>query len=346
MKVYRWVEKCASYYPNLSIANNLKPEHLGEVFPTIFKHIYDERTRFPKGSTQNALLKLALNGGGFGASNDKYSPFYDPQYTMAITVNGQLTLCMLIESICNLPQVTVLQANSDGATFKIPREYEEELDKKVKEWEDITKLTMEKVEYESMFVRDVNNYVAVTSSGKVKQKGAYEFKDLAWHKNQSCLIVPMAVEYEILGRGKAEDFIRNHKEKFDFMLRAKVPRSSKLFLITEDEYSDKVEIQQQNICRYYMQKEGGKLVKEMPMTPKQFELAKKKAEESGEDVSLVKPVRRIGIDTNWNVKICNNMVDFDWNLDYDYYISEANKLLKPVLHNLEVEQPETASDEE
>ena len=30
---------------------------------------------------------------------------------------------------------------------------------------------------------------------------------------------------------------------------------------------------------------------------------------------------------DWNVKVCNNIVDFDWDVDYDYYISEASKLV-------------------
>ena len=29
----------------------------------------------------------------------------------------------------------------------------------------------------------------------------------------------------------------------------------------------------------------------------------------------------------WNVKVCNNIVDFDWDVDYDYYTNEAKKLV-------------------
>lgn len=37
--------------------------------------------------------------------------------------------------------------------------------------------------------------------------------------------------------------------------------------------------------------------------------------------------RRNGICVGRKVKICNNIVDFDWDIDYDYYIEQANKLL-------------------
>ena len=39
--------------------------------------------------------------------------------------------------------------------------------------------------------------------------------------------------------------------------------------------------------------------------------------------------RRMAITSDWKVKTCNNMKDFDWDIDYDYYIKEVGKLLEP-----------------
>jgi hypothetical protein len=100
----------------------------------------------------------------------------------------------------------------------------------------------------------------------------------------------------------------NWDNPYDFLLRTKVPRSSRLVLC----YDDGREELQQNICRYYPSVNGGKLVKIMPPL-----------EEGGEE-------RRLGIDTDWNVQTCNNIKDFTWNLNYDYYISEANKLVNAI----------------
>ena len=78
-----------------------------------------------------------------------------------------------------------------------------------------------------------------------------------------------------------------------------------LYLSRDDE-----ETVLQNICRYYPCKDGGKLVKIMPPL-----------EEGGE-------LRRMGIDTSWNVLPCNNMDNFDIDkIDIDYYVEEASKLL-------------------
>ena len=160
--------------------------------------------------------------------------------------------------------------------------------------------------------KDIETIRNLVKKGKVKTKGRYEvmpFDEIGWQKNQSAMIISMAALYDLLGMGSASDFIRSHEDKFDFFLRTKVPRSSKLFLY----YEDGTEVQQQNICRYYPALEGGKLVKLMPPL------------QDGEEW------RRLGIDTDYTVETCNNVEDFDWTkLNYMYYITEAKKLVTGV----------------
>lgn len=296
----------ASMYPNIAIANRVYPEHLGESFCDSYEDFYQERKKFDKGTGENLAIKLGLNS-VYGKSNDKFSAFYDPMYTMKITINGQLSLSMLAEKIVQKTGAKLIMLNTDGLEFYIKREMNSEVERIVSLWEKVTGLEMEGDDYKAMYIRDVNNYSSVTTSGKLKQKGAYEYKDLAWHKNMSALVIPMAVEHELFERGTAEDFIRAHKEPFDFMLRTKVPRSSSLVL-----EKDGVDIPQQNVCRYYPSVNGGKLIKIMPPL-----------EDGGE-------LRRMAIDKEWNVQPCNNMDDFHWDIDYDYYIQEAEKLLEPL----------------
>lgn len=299
----------ASYYPNLAIANKVFPKHLSETFCDIYEDVYNQRKSFAKGTPENAMMKLALNG-VYGDSNNRFSPFYDPAYTMAITVNGQLLLCMLAEDLLKIEGLTMIQVNTDGLTVKVPREHKHLVDSKAADWEKLTGLELEEAVYSRMFIRDVNNYIAENIGGKLKAKGAYAYADLGWHQNQSSLVIKMAAEAALVRGEDVEEFIRDHKDPFDFMLRTKVPRSSRL--VTIDEF-DK-ETPQQNICRYYISTKGEKLMKIMPPLPNK--------PEAGE--------RYIGIDTAWNVKTCNNMDDFAWDIDYDYYISEAEKLVRPL----------------
>jgi hypothetical protein len=303
-----WVVKDAdvsSMYPNLSIVNRVYPEHLTEKFCDIYQSVYEERKKHPKGSAENAVMKLALNG-TYGESNNEYSCFYDPKFTMAITINGQLSLCMLAEKLLTIPECVLIQCNTDGVTVRIKKEYVDLYNTLCKEWEKETKLALEFVDYDKMIVRDCNNYIA-SMGDKTKRKGAYEYENLGWHQNQSALVVPMAAEHELLGKGCAEDFIRNHQNKYDFLLRTKVNRSSRLVL----KLNTGEEIPQQNICRYYVSTEGGNLIKIMPPL-------EGKEEE-----------RLIGIEVGHTVKTCNNIKHFKWDVNYDYYISEARKLIDP-----------------
>lgn len=300
----------ASYYPNMAIANEIYPKHLGKTFCKVYADLYVQRKSTPKGSAANAALKLALNG-VYGDSNNEFSPLLDPAYTMSITIGGQLSLCMLMEKLINHCNARIIMCNTDGFEYVIDTDMFEEADKWVKWWEDVTKLEMEGDTYSKMFIRDVNNYISITDSGKVKLKGAYEFMDfdkLGWHKNHSAMVIPMAVKAHLVDGIDYEEFIRLHENEFDFMLRTKVPRSSSLVLVVDGE-----DVQQQNICRYYPAKEGGgKLVKLMPPFV-----------EGGE-------IRRLGIDTEWDVKTCNKISDFQWGVDYKYYIEQAAKLIEAV----------------
>lgn len=154
----------ASFYPNLSIKNMLFPEHLGVLFCKIYEDLYNERKSHDKKSAANKALKLALNG-TYGASNDKFSPMFDPKFTMSITVNGQLLLCMLMEKLINQLDAQILMCNTDGFEFKVKKEDIPKAEKLTREWEELTQLQMEGIMYSKMLVRDVNNYVAIKQEG-------------------------------------------------------------------------------------------------------------------------------------------------------------------------------------
>jgi hypothetical protein len=334
----------SSYYPNLSIKNGFYPEHLDKKFCDIYEHIYNMRKTYDKKSAENAMLKLALNG-TYGKSSDQFSPFYDPKFTMQITLNGQMLLAKAVEMVLTVPTVEILMCNTDGFEFIVDREYEHLTAQKCKEWEGITNLILEDVTYSKMIVSDVNNYLSVTTKGDIKMKGKYEWKDLPAHKNQSCLIVKIAAEKYLLEGIDPEEFIRGHKDKFDFMLRTKVPRSSKLVLVDDQGVDNQV----QNICRYYVSEKGGELVKVMPpLTPTKTEqvwvsnsimdsvtISSKtditKYEKNGyvfdKFIETECPDRRLSIEAGWKCKVTNDMKDFDWDIDYQYYIERVWKLV-------------------
>lgn len=296
----------ASYYPSLSIANRFYPEHLSETFCDIYHDVFEQRREYAKGTAINAMLKLALNG-VYGDSNNRYSPFYDPLYTMKITINGQLLLCLLSEHLMTIPGLRLLQVNTDGLTVKIPRRHEGMLSAIAHWWQGETGLTLEEARYSRMFIRDVNAYIAIGTDGKIKRKGAY-VHEREWHQNHSGMVIPKAAEAALVHGADVAEFIRGHQDMMDFMMLAKIPRSSKL-VINSPFYVEDYPLQ--NVTRYYVSPTGGTLTKIMPplkAKPDQW--------------------RRIGICVGWKVHPCNNLDDATAPIDYDYYIKEAEKLVR------------------
>lgn len=296
----------ASWYPHLSFVNNVYPEHLGVEFCAIYKGMYLDRKAIPKSDPNNYALKIALNG-SYGNSNSEYSPFYDPKFTMTITINGQLYLCMLAEQLIKTPELSVIQVNTDGITVRTPRKYLDHVRSVVKWIEAVTRVDMEEAIYDRMCIRDVNNYIAVYEGGKgVKRKGAYQKReDLAWHQNHSATVVAAAAEAALVRGEDIATFIRSQTDIFDFMIMAKVNRTDKLF-IGRDEI--------QRISRVYVSKSGQALSKEMPPLKGKTE------------------PRKSGLIIGWNVRAANDINDASFDdIDYDYYIEEAEKLVKPLL---------------
>lgn len=153
----------ASLYPSIAIVNGLYPEHLTKRFCEVYAQLPLERKEWQKKKGKKCVeanaLKLASNG-VYGNSNNKYSVFYDPKYTMTITINGQLMLCMLAERLMTVPTLKIIQLNTDGITYFIHKSYLNYAQKIEKDWEILTKLTLEAQHYTRMWIRDVNNYLA------------------------------------------------------------------------------------------------------------------------------------------------------------------------------------------
>ena len=305
-----------SYYPNTAIKNRFYPEHLGERFCDIVDDLYHQRTSVQEKmktcdpselhdlESLSGMLKLALNG-VYGDSNNKFSVYYDPLYTMKTTLNGQLFMCKLIESVCTLEDSQLLQVNTDGITVRIKRVDESQFDALCHQWEQLTKLTLEKTEYKKMFIRDVNNYIAVKPNDKVKRKGAYAWeKD--WHQDHSCLIAPKVASEVLLEGCDIKSTVENWANIDDFLIKSKVKRSDKQYLVAEA-LGIRQEIQ--GVSRFTVAHSPFSIVKELPPLKGKTEL------------------RQTNLVSGWNVCLCNDIKDVShYPINYQYYIEEVEKL--------------------
>jgi hypothetical protein len=301
----------SSYYPNLAIKNRLYPEHLGEEFCDIYENRYNERNQYSKGSIYNSSIKLELNG-VYGKSNSEHSPFYDPKYTMAITINGQLLICMLAEALMNIS--TLLQANTDGVTVRLLKKDLPKVFDIINWWEELTKLKLEYVFYSKMIIKDVSNYMAISTDNKVKRKGA-AFKtktELELHENHSALIINEAISAYFIHSIDPIQFIMQDLESNElqnFFMRAKVQKGHKLVA------RDIEDTTLQRIVRYVVTNTGVSLIKIMPPLAKNPD-----------------KWRETEIESGWKTTVCNNLSQINTkelinNLNLEYYLEQIKKVI-------------------
>jgi hypothetical protein len=111
----------------------------------------------------------------YGAEGDKFNPLYDPLHRKLVCVFGQVLLIDLIDKIEDI--ITLINSNTDGIFFKVKKKDLAKLKFRVAEWEKRTGLMMEYTEFTKFIAKDVNNYLAIKTDGKIHAKGAY-VKDL------------------------------------------------------------------------------------------------------------------------------------------------------------------------
>lgn len=307
----------ASLYPSLAITLNLYPEHLGEQFSKIYEDgIVKPRLEAKKAGDKVMAdgFKLSANS-VYGKSNSEYSFLCDPLYTLKTTLAGQLALCMLSEMLMTrVPNLKMLQVNTDGITVKIPVEHKRLYWEVCQEWEAQTNLMLEYVAYSQMIIRDVNNYIAVDTKGKTKYKGTFKtnkemIKDGEYHKSFSQGIVSIAVSDYFLKNIPVEETIKKDRDIYNFCktFNATHGWTSETLDIDEQLNESNLE-QQQKTNRYFLSKSGKRFRK-------------------------IKEDKKIEVEANKTVKIFNRYYEVpfeEYDIDYDYYVDECYKIIHKI----------------
>lgn len=313
-----------SYYPHLAFKNNLSPEHIpAETFIPLYEGLFEKRKSIPKSDPQNYVYKIVLNS-LYGLTNDKFSFLRDRAVTLAICINGQLLLSMLIEKITTqIPDAKLIMANTDGIEILLPKQYEQQYYSICAWWEELTRIPLEHVEYSKMIISNVNHYIAIYTNGETKLKGMYEYKDIPLHKNKSYSIIPYAVYQHFVNGIPVRETIRNHKNIFDFCagVRAKTAEK-KGRAVFELRYVKDGQIKTDKLSktvRYYISNKGKYLYKRY---------------EDGSSAHVEAPLNIGKVKKNWKVTYFNkayfptNFEDYD--IDYTYYIYQAEKWVNQI----------------
>lgn len=210
----------ASYYPSIILQQQLAPKSLGKPFLNVYQSIVSRRleAKRVKDKVTADTLKICVNG-SFGKLGSKWSALYAPDLLIQTTITGQLALLMLIEKL-ELAGISVVSANTDGVVIYASKDRLDDLRNIAFDWMITTSYELEETHYRCIASRDVNSYVAVTTDGEAKRKGAFATGSLA--KNPDCSIAYDAVA-DFMAKGVSlEETINNCDDLTRFVVVRRV----------------------------------------------------------------------------------------------------------------------------
>lgn len=298
----------ASLYPSMLIEYEFYPKHLGPEFLEVYKQIKDERieAKHNGNKVKNETLKLALNGLSGNLQNE-HNFCYSTFAAMQIRINGQLLLLMLAEKLTQLG-CRIVQANTDGLFVLLKKDVYSKVNNVCREWEQLTKLTLEEERFKAMYQYAINDYFAITEDDSVKEKGMF-ITTVKLGKGLTPKIIPKAVINFFKNGVPVEETIKGCQDIRDFLMSEKTGKQWHV------EYNNK---EQQRTNRFYASTNGAYLWKW-----------------KGEDTKQYRNML-----TASGVTLLNKFDDKpieERKINYRYYIMEAYKIvreLKPLQMSL------------
>ena len=246
----------ASYYPAIMLELGIYPEHLGPGFLEFYRAIVSKRLEAKaKGDKVTAqALKIAINS-VFGKLGYEYFWLFDPKAFLSVTINGELLLLSLIESLENAG-IKVLSANTDGILSSIPPELEPAYSAACKAWEERTGFSLEFTDYLKVIRRDVNNYLAIGLDGRAKAKGIF-LEDKPLSDSYRAPVIARAIRAYFLESTPPEETLAAESSLMGF---AYVFKPGGKFGMGYETPEGEV-IPAPRVNRYYIATRGGTLVK-------------------------------------------------------------------------------------
>lgn len=271
-------------YPNCIIKLYIFPPHLKNTIIVNFvgtvemKDKYKQMGKLATDKAERARLKgleggtkLRMNGGYYGKLGQKGSFLEYPEGLLKVCMSNQIEILMLIEMMEDAG-FKVVSGNTDGVVTLYPKVREAEYYKLCREWEAaVGNDKMGKLEYSkilSMSQDNINSYIAkiVDDKGnvKIKKKGkfvtVYGSPGCEINKNKSGRVVPLALDAYFTEGKDPIQFIRNHKNIFDFCIGKKAAGNMHYEEQWEKDGKTQVKVHKK-LVRYFVSTEGTILYK-------------------------------------------------------------------------------------
>lgn len=310
-----------SLYPSMLIEYEFYPRHLGKEFLEVYKQIKDERieAKHNGDKVKNETLKLALNGLSGNLQNE-HNFCYSPFAVMQIRINGQLLLLMLAEKLTQIG-CRIVQANTDGLFVLLKKDAYSKVNSICREWEQLTKLTLEEDRFKAMYQYAINDYFAITEDNKVKEKGMF-ITTVKLGKGLTPKIIPKAVISFFKDGIPVEDTIKNCTDIRDFLMSEKTGKQWHVEYMNEE---------QQRTNRFYASTNGGYLWKWKDTGHKEGEIITYTEPYVGEHKYKASARQYQNMLTASGVTLLNKFDDKpieERKINYRYYIMEAYKIIR------------------
>lgn len=311
----------ASLYPSMLIEYEFYPRHLGKEFLEVYKQIKDERieAKHNGDKVKNETLKLALNGLSGNLQNE-HNFCYSPFAVMQIRINGQLLLLMLAEKLTQIG-CRIVQANTDGLFVLLKKDAYSKVNSICREWEQLTKLTLEEDRFKAMYQYAINDYFAIAEDNKVKEKGMF-ITAVKLGKGLTPKIIPKAVISFFKDGIPVEDTIKNCTDIRDFLMSEKTGKQWHVEYMNEE---------QQRTNRFYASTNGGYLWKWKDTGHKEGEIITYTEPYVGERKYKASARQYQNMLTASGVTLLNkfdNKPIEERKINYRYYIMEAYKIIR------------------
>lgn len=311
----------ASLYPSMLIEYEFYPKHLGKEFLEVYKQIKDERieAKHNGDKVKNETLKLALNGLSGNLQNE-HNFCYSPFAVMQIRINGQLLLLMLAEKLTQIG-CRIVQANTDGLFVLLKKDVYSKVNSICREWEQLTKLTLEEDRFKAMYQYAINDYFAITEDNKVKEKGMF-ITAVKLGKGLTPKIIPKAIISFFKDGISVEDTIKNCTDIRDFLMSEKTGKQWHVEYMNEE---------QQRTNRFYASTNGGYLWKWKDTGHKEGEIITYIEPYVGERKYKASARQYQNMLTASGVTLLNKFDDKpieERKINYRYYIMEAYKIIR------------------
>ena len=289
---------------------------------------------------QAARYKLILNTTS-GCMKDKFKKLYDPEYNTKMCMLGQLSLMDLVFRLRNVKKrkkpawalsddyklepvkdvseyyeyFKLIQSNTDGIALELLTDDAEDIiDDICKVWEEDWRFSLEKTVADNLYEKDVNNYVFKDDSGKIKVKGAYVTKYDDNEQNTLAILAKAVVDYFLEGKDIRTTICNPENLATDYQMIKKLGGMYDT-PTWKREYGD-VEVQKVNRIFPSTDPKNGGLYKH------------KKSKEIGVLDKVEGTPEHVLI---YNEDIRGKKIGELKNIDYEWYIAEAQKRINDFL---------------